>query len=84
VAQRPADEAIEALAAVRVVTDRVYRPSDLAVDPHIEARGSLIPVETTNYGTVRMPAPVPRLSRTPGRIRWAGPELGADNGKIEL
>lgn len=84
VSVRTADEAITRLREVRVVTDRVYRPSDLARDPHIEARGSLVPVETEEYGTVRMPAPAPRLSRTPGRIRSAAPRLGQDNGKIDL
>jgi len=84
VSARPASQAIERLSAVRVVTDRVYRPSDLARDPHIAERGSLVPVDTEDFGEVRMPAPVPRLSRTPGRIRWAGPKLGQDNGKIDL
>lgn len=82
VSARPAEDAIAQLQAVRVVVDRVYRPSDLAKDPHIAERGSLVSVETDDYGPVRMPAPVPRLSRTPGRIRWAGPRLGADNGQV--
>lgn len=84
VVARPADEAIKQLTDVRVVADRVYRPSDLAVDPHIEARGSLVALETEEYGTVRMPAPVPRLSRTPGQVKTPAPKLGQDNGKIEL
>jgi crotonobetainyl-CoA:carnitine CoA-transferase CaiB-like acyl-CoA transferase len=84
VSARTADEAIKRLTDVRVVTDRVYRPSDLAADPHIAARGSLVAVETEEYGTVRMPAPVPRLSRTPGCVRSEAPKLGQDNGRIEL
>ena len=84
VAHRSADEAIKHLSAVRVVTDRVYRPSDLARDPHIAARGSLVPVQTEDYGEVRMPGPVPRLSRTPGRITSPAPKLGQDNGQIDL
>lgn len=84
VAQRSSDEAIAQLSAQRIVTGRVYQPSDLASDPHIAARGSLISVPTEEYGDVRMPAPVPRLSRTPGSIKWAGPRLGQDNGQIEL
>lgn len=84
VARHPADEAISRLAAVRVVTDRVYAPSDIANDPHVEARQSLVTVKTEEFGEVRMPAPVPRLSRTPGRVQWAGPKLGRDNGKIRL
>ena len=84
VTQHKADEAIALLRGVRVVADRVYKPSDLAEDPHIAARGSLVPVETDDYGIVRMPAPAPTLMRTPGRIRSAAPKLGQDNGKIDL
>ncbi|MFE9952928.1 CaiB/BaiF CoA transferase family protein [Streptomyces sp. NPDC005531] len=84
VAKREAGDAIARLTEVGVVTDRVYRPSDLAADPHVNARGSLVAVETEDYGTVRMPAPVPNLMRTPGRIRAAAPKLGQDNGKIDL
>jgi crotonobetainyl-CoA:carnitine CoA-transferase CaiB-like acyl-CoA transferase len=84
VAKHTSDEAIQRLTEVRVVTGRVFKPSDLAADPHINERGSLVAVDTEEYGTVRMPAPVPSLSRTPGRIRWAAPKLGQDNGKIDL
>jgi crotonobetainyl-CoA:carnitine CoA-transferase CaiB-like acyl-CoA transferase len=31
---------------------------------------------------VRMPGPVARLSRTPGRIRHAGRPLGADTAEV--
>lgn len=84
VSQRTSDEALEQLAAQRIVTGRVYQPSDLAADPHVAARESLVTVPTAEYGDVRMPAPVPRLSRTPGRVRWAGPSLGRDNGLVEF
>lgn len=84
VSGRSADEAIKQLSVQRIVTDRVYRPSDLATDPHIQERGSLVTVETEEYGQVRMPAPVPRLSRTPGRIKWSGPRLGRDTHKIDI
>jgi crotonobetainyl-CoA:carnitine CoA-transferase CaiB-like acyl-CoA transferase len=84
VVTRPADEAIKQLSAVRVVADRVYRPSDLAEDPHLQARGSLVTLETEDYGPVRMPAPVPKLSRTPGRVTAPAPTLGQDNGRIDL
>jgi crotonobetainyl-CoA:carnitine CoA-transferase CaiB-like acyl-CoA transferase len=31
---------------------------------------------------IRMPAVVPRLSRTPGGSTWVGPELGQHNDEI--
>lgn len=84
VIQHSSKEAIDRLTEVGVVTGRVFKPSDLATDPHLEARGSLVDIETEDYGTVRMPAPVPRLMRTPGRVRSAAPRLGQDNGAIDL
>ena len=77
-----AAEAVEQLEALGIVAGHVYRPSDLAQDPHIAERGSLVPMETDDYGIVRVPAPVPRLSRTPGEVKWEGPELGNANGMI--
>jgi crotonobetainyl-CoA:carnitine CoA-transferase CaiB-like acyl-CoA transferase len=50
-------------------------------DPHWRARGLTVdvPVDHTN---VRMHAVVPRLSDTPGEIRWAGGALGQDNEAV--
>ena len=33
-------------------------------------------------GIVTMSAPTPRLSATPGGVRWAGPALGAHNREV--
>jgi crotonobetainyl-CoA:carnitine CoA-transferase CaiB-like acyl-CoA transferase len=33
-------------------------------------------------GTATMSAPTPRLSDTPGAIRWVGPSLGAHNREV--
>jgi crotonobetainyl-CoA:carnitine CoA-transferase CaiB-like acyl-CoA transferase len=31
---------------------------------------------------VKMPGVVPKLSRTPGEVRWLGPSLGEHTGEI--
>ncbi len=54
----------------------VYQPSDMVDDPHFRARESLVRVASPQHGDVLMQAVVPRLSRTPGEVRWAGPALG--------
>jgi formyl-CoA transferase len=64
-------ERAEAAAAV------VLDVADLAVDPHLAARGTLIDVDG-----VRMQGLVARLSATPGRVRCAGRPLGADTAEI--
>jgi len=53
---------------------------DLAEAPdgaHLAARGTF----TEAFGVVQ-PAPAPRLSRTPGRIRSAPPAPGADSREV--
>jgi len=49
----------------------------LAANEHVAARGSLIKVDG-----ILMQALVAQLSRTPGQVRWAGREKGADNDAI--
>jgi crotonobetainyl-CoA:carnitine CoA-transferase CaiB-like acyl-CoA transferase len=39
-------------------------------------------VPDPELGTVTMTAPTPRLSETPGKVRWAGPALGAHNREV--
>lgn len=55
--------------------------ADIEADPHWRARGLTLDV-TDDEGTVRMHSVVPRLSRTPGSIRWGGKSLGADNAAV--
>ncbi len=59
-----------------VALSRVYSVAETLDDPHYAARGTLAAVADDALGYVTMQAPVPRMSRTPGRIatrarRWA-------------
>jgi formyl-CoA transferase len=51
--------------------------ADILDDPHVAARGAVCDVEGTPMQGV-----VARLSATPGRIRWSGRPLGADNEEV--
>jgi crotonobetainyl-CoA:carnitine CoA-transferase CaiB-like acyl-CoA transferase len=53
----------------------VLSMADIVEDPHYEARQAIIDVEG-----IPMQGLVARLSATPGRVRWAGRALGADDG----
>jgi crotonobetainyl-CoA:carnitine CoA-transferase CaiB-like acyl-CoA transferase len=55
---------------------------DILSDPHIVARGSVAWVKADGIGDVPMPAPLPRLSRTPGAITSAGPDLGEHTDEV--
>jgi crotonobetainyl-CoA:carnitine CoA-transferase CaiB-like acyl-CoA transferase len=60
----------------------VYDIADIMEDPHFKARRTFVEVPDPELGTVTMTAPTPRLSETPGTVRWAGPALGAHNREV--
>lgn len=66
------------LLAGEVPAARVYTIADIFRDPHFRAREMLRDVEDPVLGHTTQIGVVPRLSRTPGRIRHGGRALGAD------
>jgi crotonobetainyl-CoA:carnitine CoA-transferase CaiB-like acyl-CoA transferase len=69
-------ELLEKLHAGGVPSGLVYEPADMIADPHFQARRSLVEVPDDDHGSIVMPGVAPRLSETPGRVRWRGPLLG--------
>jgi formyl-CoA transferase len=69
-------EITEVLRAAQVPCNAVNSAPDILADPQFVARGMIERLEAGFELPVPMPAVVPRLRRTPGRIRSAGPELG--------
>jgi crotonobetainyl-CoA:carnitine CoA-transferase CaiB-like acyl-CoA transferase len=57
-----------------VPVGKVYRAADMLSDPHYAARDSLTEVPSEKWPGIRQQNVFPKLSATPGRIRWAGPE----------
>jgi crotonobetainyl-CoA:carnitine CoA-transferase CaiB-like acyl-CoA transferase len=70
------------LSAHDVVFTRIYTMADIFRDPHYAARGMLARVADEDLGTVAMPAPVPRLTRTPGAITRSGGGVGRDTRRV--
>lgn len=61
----------------------IYRAPDIVADPHYAARQMIERVHDTVLGReVPMAAVVPRLTRTPGQIRWAGAAVGAHTHEV--
>jgi crotonobetainyl-CoA:carnitine CoA-transferase CaiB-like acyl-CoA transferase len=57
--------------------------ADIFEDPHYAARENIVAVEDEELGgPIRMQNVVGKFSETPGRIRSAGPRLGAHNKEI--
>jgi formyl-CoA transferase len=73
---------IEQLVRAEVAVAPVADFKDLAEDPHLAARRTLVSIEDSDLGTLRMPDVLPKLSETPGRIRFAGLPMGVHNTEI--
>jgi len=78
----PTDEAMRRLEEHRMVAGPVWEVDRILEDPHYAVRQAIATLQDERLGALRMPAPVPRLSLTPGRVRWGGGELGADNEHV--
>ncbi len=65
----------------RVPAGPIYNVEDMLNDEHFQARGLFETVEIDGVA-LKIPALVPRLSRTPGATRWPGGDLGAENQEI--
>ena len=73
----------EALEIAAVPHGLIYRAPDVLDDPQYQAREMVQRVHDDALGRdVPMPGVVPLVSRTPGRIRWAGGAVGADTREV--
>jgi crotonobetainyl-CoA:carnitine CoA-transferase CaiB-like acyl-CoA transferase len=77
-----ADALLQQLEAHGVPAGRIYRVPEMLEDPHFQARESIVDVEHPAFKNLKMQNIFPKLSRSQGKIRWPGPELGAHNNEI--
>lgn len=70
------DEIVRLCVAGEVPCEAVLSIDDILRDPHYRARGTLQQVDVPGIGPLPFPAPLPRLSATPGRLDSLGPKLG--------
>jgi crotonobetainyl-CoA:carnitine CoA-transferase CaiB-like acyl-CoA transferase len=82
-AARDASEIDRLLADAGVPAGLVATMADVFEDPQFQAREMLLDVEDPDIGTYKTPGIVPKLSATPGAVRWSGrSEPGADNDDV--
>ncbi len=78
----PLDGLSERLHDGGVPAGMMYRAPEMLADPHFKARNDIIELPHRELGTIAMHNVAPRLSLTPGSVRWVGPELGEHNTEI--
>ena len=80
--RRTLDEILALLDAADIPAGRIYSVADIVEDPHYSAREMILSTELPGDIAVKMPGIVPKLSDTPGAVKWPGPTLGQHTGEV--
>lgn len=81
-AEQTLAELLARLEAATIPVGPVYSIEDIVKDPHYQARDMLLTLHDRVLGELRMPGVVPKLSETPGEVRFPGPALGEHNAEV--
>ena len=79
---RPLDEAMETMRESGAVVGPVFDTAMMMEDPQYAEREDIISVPDPDLGQLKMSAPIPKFSETPGQVRHTGPHLGEHNESI--
>ncbi|MFK8909220.1 CaiB/BaiF CoA transferase family protein [Streptomyces sp. YS-3] len=82
IAARDADEVITAFENAQAAIAPVYSIADIMTDPQFAALDTVVHLDDPELGDLAMQGLPSHLSATPGRVRWAGRPLGADNDEV--
>lgn len=81
--QRTAREIDDVLNAAGVICGPIYTIADIFEDPQYEARDMLLPHDDPEFGAYIGPGVVPKLSHTPGSVRWSATwDVGSHNQEV--
>lgn len=78
---RSVAEVLKVMEQQRVPAGPIYNVEDMFNDEHFQARGMFEQVEI-NGKPLKIPAILPKLTRTEGKTQWPGPELGQHNDEV--
>ena len=65
-----------------VPAGKIFKAPDMMADPQYEARNAVVKVDHPRFDRLWMQNVFPKMSETPGEIRWAGPSLGEHNEQV--
>lgn len=73
---------IEHLEAAGIPCGRVFRAPDMLENEQYQAREAIVELPHPAFGKVKMQNAFPKLSETPGAVRWPGPGLGQHTDEV--
>jgi crotonobetainyl-CoA:carnitine CoA-transferase CaiB-like acyl-CoA transferase len=82
VASLDCTQVIAACVAAATPCSKLLNIADIFSDEQYAAREDLLKVQDPRVGEVTVPAPFPRLSKTPGELRGLGQALGSANRAV--
>ncbi|MCC5870776.1 MAG: CoA transferase [Gammaproteobacteria bacterium] len=78
----PAKELLDHCEQHGVPAGRIFRVPEMLDDPQFRAREAIIKVDHPEFTNLHMQNVFPKLSATPGSVRWPGPALGAHTDEV--
>lgn len=75
-------EVLDVLDKHHVPAGPIYSIADIVQDPHYQAREMILDYPLEGDKKLKIPGIVPKLSDTPGELKWLGPELGQHTEEI--
>ncbi len=73
---------IEHLEASGIPCGRIFRAPDMLENEQYRAREAIVETDHPVFGKVKMQNAFPKMSETPGAVRWPGPELGQHTDEV--
>ena len=61
---------------------RIFRAPDMLEHEQFKAREAIVETDHPVFGKVKMQNAFPKLSETPGAVRWPGPDLGQHTDEV--
>jgi len=61
---------------------KIYRAPDMMEDEHFAARQALVKVPHPGFANLWMQNVFPKLSESPGEVKWPGPDVGQHNAEV--
>ncbi len=65
-----------------VPAGKMYRAPDMLEDPHFKAREAIVDIDHPTADNFKMQNVFPKMSLTPGQIKWTGPALGEHRNEV--
>lgn len=82
IGERSAEDVLAAFEKAEGAIAPIYSIADIFKDPQYAARETITTVEHPVLGPLKMPNVIPKMGKTPGRIKHPGAELGEHNKEI--